>query len=895
MGSNIILRSLLGVWAVLLGLQAGATHNRAGEITYRHVAGLTYEITITTYTKSSAIADRPWLPIRWGDEVPGAGLDSLERESIQPLLGDVQINIYRGQHTYGGPGIYALEVEDPNRNDGVLNIPGSVDVPFAIQTLLFINPQAGHNNSVQLLNPGQENACLFQPWIHNPGAYDPDGDVLTYALIACRGFDGEFIPGYTSPETISPADDLFEIDGMTGDLTWISPQIAGEYNLAIQIQEWRWVDGFLVQVGEVVRDMQVSVSICNNQAPVIADLPDTCVVANGFLSLSISASDPDNHPLVLSAIGGPLSEVAHPALFTALGNGQGSFQWMPRCAEVREEPYQVLFKVQDALNATPLSDIETVSIRVIAPPVWGVTAEAAGQQVVVGWEAHTCWEDLPAWKVEAGGYRVYRRVGVFPGQPGYCETGLPAGWDYALVGTVAGLESTVFVDGGQLDFGATYCYRVVAFWPEGGSSVISAEACATIPKDVPVMTGASVEATDAGDGAVAVAWSPPTDADLAAFPGPYWYRLFAESRSVGGDWGEETLVWESGESGVWPSPDTAFVHSGISTDAQPWRYAVEAWSGSDLIGRSSRAMTPFLRLEPDDNRLTLQVELATPWPNTSFAFYRRDELGEWILLGESSEPLWVDTGLVNNATYCYRVQTLGAYDAAGTVNPILNWSQESCGQPWDRTPPCPPVLAVEPDCPESVNRWMWENVPDCADDIQGYVLYWAPVLGDSLAPFLEVPDPADTTYTFNALGEWGTIAGCFAVAAFDSLVPGPDGVLRRNLSALSEPVCVDNCPYYFLPNVFTPNEDNLNDTYRAFPWKFVAGVDFRVFNRNGEEVFRTEDPDIRWEGRHPDGSPCADGVYYYTVRVQTIRLEGIVEVQFQGEIHLMGSGRGIRE
>ena len=165
---------------------AHATHNRAGEITYTHVEGLTYEILITTYTKTSAPADRPWLYLYWGDEVDEP-IDSLERETVQLLPDDIQINRYRGNHTYGGPGIFEIRVEDPNRNQGVLNIPGSVDVPFSISTLLIIDPLAGHNNSVQLLNPAQQNACLFQPWIHNPGAHDPDGDLLTYDLVPCRG------------------------------------------------------------------------------------------------------------------------------------------------------------------------------------------------------------------------------------------------------------------------------------------------------------------------------------------------------------------------------------------------------------------------------------------------------------------------------------------------------------------------------------------------------------------------------------------------------------------------------------------------------------------------------------------------------------------------------------
>ena len=89
--------------------RALATNNRAGEITYTHVSGLTYEIQITTYTKSTAPADRPFLYLYWGDE-NGALVDSLERESETLLEDEVQINRYRGLHTYGGPWAYEIHV-----------------------------------------------------------------------------------------------------------------------------------------------------------------------------------------------------------------------------------------------------------------------------------------------------------------------------------------------------------------------------------------------------------------------------------------------------------------------------------------------------------------------------------------------------------------------------------------------------------------------------------------------------------------------------------------------------------------------------------------------------------------------------------------------------------------
>jgi gliding motility-associated-like protein len=168
-----------------------------------------------------------------------------------------------------------------------------------------------------------------------------------------------------------------------------------------------------------------------------------------------------------------------------------------------------------------------------------------------------------------------------------------------------------------------------------------------------------------------------------------------------------------------------------------------------------------------------------------------------------------------------------------------------------------------------------------------YTIYWAPTLSDSLTPFITLEGTSESVYVFNEAGEIGSIAGCFVVTALDSLMEGPEGLLRRNESAFSDTLCADNCPFYFLPNVFTPNGDQSNDAFVAFPWKFIERVDFRVHNRNGEEVFQTEDPDIQWDGTHRDGGLCADGLYYYTAKVFTIRLEGLVEESFTGTIQLL--------
>ena len=52
----------------------------------------------------------------------------------------------------------------------------------------------------------------------------------------------------------------------------------------------------------------------------------------------------------------------------------------------------------------------------------------------------------------------------------------------------------------------------------------------------------------------------------------------------------------------------------------------------------------------------------------------------------------MDTGLVNGEEYCYYVKSTGAYSDPAIVSPLMNWSQEVCGIPVDRTPPCPPTV-----------------------------------------------------------------------------------------------------------------------------------------------------------------------------------------------------------
>ena len=279
-----------------------------------------------------------------------------------------------------------------------------------------------------------------------------------------------------------------------------------------------------------------------------------------------------------------------------------------------------------------------------------------------------------------------------------------------------------------------------------------------------------------------VRWSAPSDADtLEAFPGPYRYEV--EARAATGE------AWQTinatATAAALGSLDTVMVHSGINSEVPLWDYRVLAWSGEDLMGTSSPAPVPDFRAEPGDNRVTLSVLPGRPWSDTAFVFHRVLADGSLQLLDTSAVPIWIDSGLVNGELSCYRVRTLGTYGADNILDPIENWSAVRCATPYDLEPPCPPVLSVTADCPAEEVTLSWPPLT-CADDVMAYRIYRSDSLSGPLKFLFELDNAEDTTVTLSA-DDWGnSIAGCWAVSALDSLMPGPGGELRRNESALSD-------------------------------------------------------------------------------------------------------------
>jgi len=73
------------------------------------------------------------------------------------------------------------------------------------------------------------------------------------------------------------------------------------------------------------------------------------------------------------------------------------------------------------------------------------------------------------------------------------------------------------------------------------------------------------------------------------------------------------------------------------------------------------------------------------------------------------------------------------------------------------------------------------------------------------------------------------------------------------------------CCEIFMPDAFSPNGDGKNDLFRIVDLGRHPLTDFRIFNRWGEMVFNTADPNQGWDGSHEGVAQDMD-VYYYIVK-----------------------------
>jgi hypothetical protein len=970
---------ILGLFLICMliaPLSMMATHMRAGNILVRKIGdcnSLLYQITIVAYIDTESPvpfggATTDLLYIRGTSGPPVSFVvPEITKNNVPPgctyTVIDEVLKVARVTYTtqvvFRGNDTYTISYTEINRNAGILNMYNSVETPFYIETQILID-QAGLGCSTPALIsvPPVDQACSGVTWTHNPGATDPD-DSISYELaipysaprreVVDHKFPNHpiFYSDYPHGNEAQDGEPKFTIDPIDGTITWDAPDAPGEYNIAFHIVEWRKdKSGKRRRIGYVRRDMQIIVKDdCDNERPELNVPQDICVRAGESIDEVITAFDKPNSKGEVDKVRieafSQLFELTAPSIAATKTPANGSFEiapqmafhWQTTCADVREQPYLVVFKATDDNDYTRLATFKTWRIRVVGPePVWNDRiSNPSSQSVTLKWNSYIC--------NNAQTMQIWRRVDSLAYTPGECETGMPPTLGYEKIADVSASQ-TQYVDtnnGEGLSSAARYCYRLVAVFPspKGGESIVSSDTCIMpIETPDPVITNVSVLKTDPATGKVKVKWRKPFKEQ---FPLPYTYRVY---RGNGFERSDSVLV-KTIENSLNEYDSIEDDAAGLNTENNVYNYSVVVYkNNTDLptqgFGFSKPASTVRLTTRAQVGKIILSWSADVPWSNVmagaggkyNHKIYRGPEgstddelIAEIASVDVTQEGLtYTDEGPLEEGTiYCYRVETYGSYGNADLIDPLINRSQKLCARPGDSIPPiCNMVVEVDAqDCKGLIEAgqlcnanvftntitWQRPDDPNC-DDIAEYIIYRSGRKGGAYVRYDSVPSTSTSFTDRNLI----SFAQCYKIQAKDH---------SGNVGPLSEEVCKDNCPYYAIPNVFTPNGDGKNDVLNAYDARrfcnengecsgvpdiilqncprFVEAVKFSVINRWGQEVYNYKSDNtsertiyIDWNGKDNSGVLLASGVYYYNLEVTFDSVDPKNNVKhYKGWLHII--------
>lgn len=890
------MRLFLFALSVLLPYLSFGSHLKAGEITVQQLnCSTNYQITLTIYVNTAS-------PIPTGEGMLdfGDGTTTITQNKAAILIdsyNNVGKVIYVFTHSYANAGTYKISYTEANRNAAIVNIPNSVDVPFEIESQFVVGSKC--NNSPQFLIAPIDRSCIKRIFYHDAAAFDPDGDSLSFELTSPgmgreKPMNGYAFPNdpkfylsgnYSTANQAGNAAPTFTINPVTGLVIWDAPGMIGEFTFAFKVIEWRknqetnqWVN-----LGYVIRDMQIIVEDCSNNSPILNVPSEICMKAGESIDLLIKGLDPDLDNVMIEVFSMALNEndptlsIQHAGEVQPGTGANVNFHWNTNCSHAKNEYYEFVFKITDLpVTGTRLTVFKTMRIKVIAPEptITNVNVNPAKRTARIQWASYLCSD---------ANIQIWRRVATYEYDQPKCQSGMPKFLGYTLLKELPG-DATEFIDA-DLNIGAQYCYRVIAKMTNKNNvfSRLSTNTCLIpLPAKAPVITNVSVVKTHSQNGSIQIKWRRPFEIDASQYPEPYQYEVWRSSGLEGNDYIKVSAILS----------DTLFSDLNINTIELAYRYRILLYVPSlttSPVDTSSGASSVFTVPDSKSDRINLTWKAKVPWANNIqkhpwHYIYRGEEGfdGTFQLL----DSILVDSINVNtedfhytdkrsgtnplpvHKKYFYKIETAGGYGNPRIKEPLFNFSQVVEGYTKDTIPPTPPIARINNNnCEQNIaayscdthtftNSIGWEEKDN---DVDHYIIGVA----DSASGNFVTINASISQLSFSH-SNISKLAYCYRVKAVDE-----DG----NESDWSEPVCNDNCPYLELPNVFTPdNGDGFNDYFKTVHCPIsVKTVSFKVFDRSGHEVYsRKLDDDLYqiWDGRDNNHKELPAGVYFYSATAE---------------------------
>ncbi|UYZ59650.1 gliding motility-associated C-terminal domain-containing protein [Hymenobacter latericus] len=414
------------LWFVLVLLSGGSalgSHLLGGEMQYKFLdangpqaAPFRYQLTVVVYVNS----DSPATP-------SGLGRPDVEVSIYNKSQGNARIPLTTINSPLASGGLLRIPRTSTVRINpslpGGCTIPGGnvpvtlakytavVNLPVSFDGYYAFYSDIARNNDVNnIVNPGNTNMSLYTemapPLIPNTSpvfsdtavvvvcqgdttilinnAFDADGDRLIYTFGTPAAGNPPFpsfvlppvpvnyLPGYSAVNPFGPgAGNYAALNASTG-IARFAATTMGKYVVAIDVKEYRRINGTEVQVGTTRRDVQLVVRPCApNRSPQFT--PATLgqraftIEEGQTLNFNLSATDADGNPVSLrvnsglldgaggfnatfAGLPGTIAPGASTGTVTVSGNGSasGQFSFTPRCGEARPNPYDVAVTATDA-------------------------------------------------------------------------------------------------------------------------------------------------------------------------------------------------------------------------------------------------------------------------------------------------------------------------------------------------------------------------------------------------------------------------------------------------------------------------------------------------------------------------------------------------------------------
>jgi len=176
------------------------------------------------------------------------------------------------------------------------------------------------------------------------------------------------------------------------------------------------------------------------------------------------------------------------------------------------------------------------------------------------------------------------------------------------------------------------------------------------------------------------------------------------------------------------------------------------------------------------------------------------------------------------------------------------------------------------------------NQFNCSDTVVSVVtVHPNPIALIGAEPYLLTSDSPTVTFSNLSTGQlistWDFGDGTVlqeSNTTFDYQYPFEEGNYNVSLLVESQYGCLDSTTQliqvkgdvlYYVPNAFTPDGDEHNNMFSpVFTSGFTPGsYQFDVYNRWGEMIFSSQNPQIGWDGYY-NFVKCSEGMYAYTIK-----------------------------